>query len=694
MKIAAFLLCSFCSVAFAEQSQKTALRYMNNARSALESHEWRAAESYAQMGLSYDERISDLWYFKAVAESALGETRASVLESSSQAVTLNNWFDYNKDNARILYADALCDSHEEKEALELLSNVPALTSADAEYIRAKCYYHLADLKNARAKIDEASKFYPSDARFPLLFFKTEYILYQDAPSYPSEVRRLADYFIRGKDRFEEYVSDDVEFYTALFSRGEERKRRLRTYNSKGARHELYALTALQNELMGEMDALDYLLSFAELHKNTIEHFIPLLADEDTKKELQTRFANYNGVIIDDNDGDGIDDFSIKYAFGRPSKIIWDKNQTGVDLWTINCDYGTPVNASIDGESLEVKWDVYPSIITATVKNKDEFPKTLKFNVLPDMLKWEPLKVEKSEIFAADDIEFYIPTVKKGEKDLTNKSLLASSSSYEQPSTERENAKIIFMLYDGKIQFASYYDNSKVYARTHFKDGVPIFRIVDNTGNGVYETTELYGYSESLNPDYYAIEDERQVMRNLFGYPSEQTHFYLKSVQINDGNNINADFIEEYLPNSGRIASWDTNGDSKWNVRYYSVNNGEKKLSETMFYLEPWHILVKIDKEDGIPVKLSRGSVARNVVKDDNITSFFWIGEKGSDEDAKEVLTALNDVNEQGTCIILDMKDYRINAVKIGTHYYAEVVESDRDTELLRLADELNILEKK
>ena len=44
----AFVLCSFCSLAFAEQSQKTALRYLTNARSALEAHEWRTAASYAQ----------------------------------------------------------------------------------------------------------------------------------------------------------------------------------------------------------------------------------------------------------------------------------------------------------------------------------------------------------------------------------------------------------------------------------------------------------------------------------------------------------------------------------------------------------------------------------------------------------------------------------------------------------------------
>jgi len=687
----AFVLCSFCSLVFAEQSQKTALRYLTNARSALEAHEWRTAASYAQMGLSFDEQISDLWYFKAVAENALGEPRANVLESSFQAVNRNNWFDYNKDNARILYADALCDSHNEKTALELLSSVPALTSADAEYIRAKCYYHLGELDKAREKIDEAAKFYPDDARFPILFFKTEFVLYEDAPSYPASVRRLADYFIRSKERFVEYVSDDLEFYTALFARGEERKRMLKTYSSKGERNELFATIALQNELLSEIDALDYLLSFGELHKNTLEHFIPLLSEEEAKRELKERFSSYKGVIVDDTDSDGIDDFSVKYDSGRPSKIIWDKNQTGVDLWTIKCDYGTPISANIDGKALEVKWDIYPSIITATVRN-DDFPETLVFNVLPDMLKWEPLSFVKSEIFASCDIDFYIPSVKRSEKIPTNAQFLASSSSYEQPSTERDNAKIVFMLYNGKIQFATYYDNSKVYARTHFKDGVPVLRIVDNTGNGIYETTELYGFAEGLQPDYYAIEDERQVMRNLFGYPSEKTHFYLKSVQVNDGNNINADYIEEYLPNNGRIASWDTNGDSKWNVRYYSVNNGN--LTETMFYLEPWHILVKIDKERGTPVRISRGTVVRNVVKDDNTASLFWIGEKGSVEDSNLVVKSLDEKNEQGTSIILDMKDYRINAIKIGTYYYAEVVASDRDTELLRLADELNILEKK
>ena len=65
----AFLFSVFAFSAFSQSSssvanQRTALRYLSNARTALLRHEWREAASYAEMGLSYDERISDLWYYK------------------------------------------------------------------------------------------------------------------------------------------------------------------------------------------------------------------------------------------------------------------------------------------------------------------------------------------------------------------------------------------------------------------------------------------------------------------------------------------------------------------------------------------------------------------------------------------------------------------------------------------------------
>ena len=670
-------------------NQRTALRYLSDARTALERHEWREAASYAEMGLSYDERISDLWYYKAVAANALGRSRADVLEASAQAVMLNSWFDYNKDNARILYADVLCDSHDEAEALKQLSNVPALTSADAEYIRAKCFYHTGDVAAARAKIDQASKFYPTDARFPLLFFQAEFVRYQDEPAYPAAVRTLADFFIRSRDRFSEYSSDDFEFYTALFARGDERRRLLRTYDSSGARHELFAAIALQNGILSENDALDYLFSFDELHRDTIEHFVPLITDSEAKEALVQHFSDFSGVIFSDTDGDGIDDFSVKYEKGRPAKIVWDKSQTGVNLWTFDCDYGTPVRASIDDDYLKIIWDYYPSVITA-VFNDGEEAERLLFNVLPDMFSWTPLEMELSPALAALGANFYEPSVKNPKRVAEPKSsdFLPAASSYEVPSKERDGAKIVFQLYNGKIQFATYFDDGKIYARTHFSDGVPIIRIVDNTGNGVYETTELYGLASGVNPDYYAIEDERQVMINLFGSIPKDAHFFLKSVQINNSNDINADFSEEYLQGSGKIASWDTDGDAKWNVRYYRSGDFE----ESQFYLEPGHELVRVITQNGEPVKISRGKIERDVKKASD-ADFFWINETGSKEDAESAVAALAEVKHQGICVVIDKKEYRINAVKIGTDYFGEIVKADRDLELLRLADELNLLEK-
>ena len=169
---------------------------------------------------------------------------------------------------------------------------------------------------------------------------------------------------------------------------------------------------------------------------------------------------------------------------------------------------------------------------------------------------------------------------------------------------------------------------------------------------------------------------------------------MKSVQINNSNDINADFTEEYLLNNGKIASWDTDGDSKWNVRYYRSYGADKKykIEESLFYLEPGHEMVRVFTENGSPIKIARGIFESTVTKDDD-ANIFWINGKGSKEDAECAIAAVDETNSQGICVIIDKKDYRINAIKIGTDYFGEIVKADRDLELLRRADELNLLEK-
>ena len=123
-------------------NRRTALRCLSLAKEYAAQKDWNAVISQSMLGLAYDDGIADLWYVYAVAENELDATKAEILPLVTKALTQGEWVDYNRDGARILYADILCDTGRYKEVPAVLDAKPVLFSADAEYIRAKAYYRM------------------------------------------------------------------------------------------------------------------------------------------------------------------------------------------------------------------------------------------------------------------------------------------------------------------------------------------------------------------------------------------------------------------------------------------------------------------------------------------------------------------------------------------------------------------------
>ena len=69
----------------AAANKNTALRCLKLAESCLVGNDWKNALSQAELGLSYDDSISDLYYIKAAASLNLGGTKADALRTLSSA---------------------------------------------------------------------------------------------------------------------------------------------------------------------------------------------------------------------------------------------------------------------------------------------------------------------------------------------------------------------------------------------------------------------------------------------------------------------------------------------------------------------------------------------------------------------------------------------------------------------------------
>src|SRR5574344_2186946 len=407
-------------------NRRTALRCLALAKEYAADKDWNAVTSQAALGLAYDDTIADLWYVYAVADNALGETKAVVLPLVTKALTEGEWVDYNRDGARILYADILCDTGRFSEVPGVLDSKPVLFSSDAEYIRAKAYYRMKDeksLSDARMKIDTARKIYPNDVRFPLLFFK-----YENPDDENETVGKIAQSFISRVSLYTNLSSGnqiELEIYASLFARGEDKIRMLKSFSAKGYEHPLYAAAALKANLIDEEAAFDYFISFADgsIEYKMLEDFVSLIKSEPVKELANTYFTAYSGVILSDTDGDGIDNMYVKYYRGSPDTVVYDKNQDGVKDWRIVCDFGVPINAQITSNNLFVKWEPYP-YLNEVVFEGEENKSVLTFNMVQETLNWTPVELDVDEnIKNYTGSEFFYPNLIADSKNINDEMLI-------------------------------------------------------------------------------------------------------------------------------------------------------------------------------------------------------------------------------------------------------------------------------
>ena len=105
-------------------NRRTALLCLEESKNSILEFNWINAFDQADLGLSYDSAISDLWYVKAVAAVELNTPKAEVVSMLASALNTNEWIQYEKDAARVLYANLLSDTGRSSAALQILDAKP------------------------------------------------------------------------------------------------------------------------------------------------------------------------------------------------------------------------------------------------------------------------------------------------------------------------------------------------------------------------------------------------------------------------------------------------------------------------------------------------------------------------------------------------------------------------------------------
>lgn len=658
-------------------NRKTAERCLKLAESYVIKKQWKTAMNQAEMGLSYDPYVSDLIYIKAAALSNLNATKREVLDVIGPAFEYNTWISLNKNDARLLYADYLSETGEFDKALDILNEEPLLYSADAEFIRIKTLYRIGtkdSVTQARTKLATSRKIYPLDERFPRIFFMFESLFMNASEKYgqqyelPPDVLKIAmDYIVK----FPDYKTKDIEMelFASMLISGETQKRLLQAIGEKNNFHPLYAYVALKAGVISQEKAFNLFFdssdNFYPLY--LIESFAPLITDEQLKVNLIKHINSFSGTLAVDEDLDLRKELIIKYERGRPQYISYDENTDGVLEVYAACDFGVPLSVSFVSNKIDLFYDLYPAVQRVSMNGKNGV-----FYFLGDDYSYTPFEMTVHPPFESLGVDFYVPYIKK-DLEVPDYDLLFSKAARFDVNTYERNASYVrYTFLDGKPRMAYFYEGKKFFAYGDVSKGFPFVRYVDYDGDEIYETTE---YFDIDTEDVYATEEDKKIIKTILGDIPFAQKIYLKKVEVDRDSDTLIEFKEEYLPNGGKIISWDNDDNGIWDSEYiiYAPEKDGTVKDESIFYNSNGLEYICVTQINNVPFNVRVNQVDYPVFKG-NGKNVFWLGEQMPSEIERKAFEIIGkNIDNVGAVQIAEVDGNRITTIKIGQNIYCRRV---------------------
>lgn len=674
----------FSFVLFAQNTassvnKNTALRCLKLAENCLVAQDWNNAIKQADLGLSYDNEISDLIYVKAAAQMNLGSPKVDILKIVNTAFEKNNWVGYTKNGARILLADLLCDTGKYEESLHVLDDNPLIYSADSEFIRVKNYYRIGttdSINNARLKINSARRIYPADERFPELFFLFETMFMNEterngfAYEIPEIVKNIADAYIA---KLPDYSGKNpqMELLASFFANDDDKNRLVKAIDAKNQTvNPVLAYAGLKTGLYSDQQAVDLFFEASDenISLDMLENIVSLIKDADVQKSIIEKLVNFSGYIYIDENLDLQNELVVQYELGRPQYIKYDKNNDGeIDLYA-SCDLGAPLFVFFNDAKCEIFYDGFPKVSKVSFL-EDEY----QFNFHHDDLKFSPFEFQMDNVFAKLGIEFFIPLINKDIAAPLARDMIKLSSTVELPVSERDNAKVVFTSEMSNLLFANYYENGKKYAYCDFTTGFPYVRYVDYDNDDYFETMEIF---DLLNEEVegYDLEKEKNIISKIFTKAFSSENIYLKQIKIDRNGNTFYEFSEQYFEYNGKTTLWDNDDNGICDCQYirYPQKEGESLMEETIYFNSNGLPFLTVNVMDDIPVKMTSNNEEVMVYngKSENI---YWIENKGPEEYESEILEYAQKDVIQGAIDIIQKDKVRISIIKVGKNYYCKLL---------------------
>lgn len=702
-----FFVFMMCSFVYAQNytnkaNRKSAERCLKVAENYLMTGDFSNAKSQAFLGITYDDSISDLYYVNAAVQAHENVPKAEILSTLNTAFIKDNWIGYSLNGARILYADLLCETKLYEESLEVLNEEPYIYSADAEIIRIKNLYRIGSEKSlaeARSKINTSRRIYPDDERFPNIFFLFEATFKNISElnnleyEIPEIVSSITDAYINSFPNYKKQ-NYDSELLATFLVEGDVQKR---LFNSIFAKEKndsvLMAIAGKRAGVLSDWEALNMFLNTSNNHfpYTMLQLLMNYISEEEPKSILKQKLEEFDGTLLIDSDFSLQNDMSVKYDCGRPLYISYDKNCDGYeDLYAV-CDLGSPLSVSYPNKKTEVFYEEYPYV--------------QKINYLIDSCSYEFIKgdfvynpfailedTQASEIGAI----FYVPSVDSKIILPSGTEIFEKASKVSVMTSERKESSVVYHSSAGNLYYAEFFEGYKKYAFCNFEGGFPFERYIDYTGDGLYETVEVFDSLAETNlensemniSNSASLLDEKFIFE-VFGNVFEDKKIYLKKIKVDRNGNTFYEFSEEYMENEGRINLWDYDDNGIVDNQFikYPVVDG-KIIEENIFFDDMGLLKVSVTSINDIPVKMNYYN-EEVVIVPGYSENFYWIG-NSLNVDELSLLEKVNPNMEQGNPVIIQHNEARFTVMKIGQNFYCTEVPEvtiSLDSEILSSSSE-------
>ncbi|MGP1520472.1 MAG: hypothetical protein ACTTIZ_03040 [Treponema sp.] len=525
----------------------------------------------AELGRGYAPKMADFLYLKALCANLLDEPAKYCLYYLNIAFEKGMmWHRFNVEDASLLRASLSVNTKQYAQALRIVSSLP-FEMSDAALIKAKALYGLNRRKEAEDVILQALDRHSFDSRFPKLFLVQEKDRRQTTYS-KSIANRILENLYVWKD------NEPILLPLSVHFEDDEKinRRNLKIYREMHTHflpsyttQELFFAgdTILSNINYGvlsdeasirELFSLKVMLRDFSTGKKIIqnaiykEHLLQLakiVGNQGARDLIKSLLLNYSGVLLDDENKDGIVESTLYYKAGRPDVVLFDREQNGYPAFVVQCNFGIPKSVLIGDEMNTLIYDEYPFV--SSFQAQDEF-----FQIRPRVLKWQPFTLERLKLMLFSDSEkhksFFVLTLNLNIKEISEASL-KHVAAYKE--IKKEDEKIRTFYDRGEIISLETRVDNEVVSLVNYKNGIPSIEKNDIDRDGYFEKLQefdKYGNIKKISIDFNK-DGVFEYNESYLANGSVRKEWV--DASLSDAH-LTTDVVYTLLPSSDEIVEWE------------------------------------------------------------------------------------------------------------------------------------------